>query len=589
MRRGSVPILAAVALSAVLFVGTLAINAFSRLAQKRIREDLAIVEAFNASEISSWYVYLRKKGGAVVTPGRQIAAFANDVAGNLTLVTAQTYLTSSPPGTAYNVKTTLQLGAPPTYIGRFVASNYHASLSSVTAGDTYCGELGYVGSEPRYRACLYEKKSDESGNWVWVAGSSTSSYQSVVGTKGVAAAGNLPGGNYVGSVAFDASGALWLYGGVTRDVAGTLDMSEQFWKLENGQWAWIAGSAVNGTSSQNYGTKGVAAPTNYPGVRYNSAMKWSGSTLYLFGGANYKGDLWRYSGGVWTWLKGTSAGNFPGVYGTQGVAAASNNPGGRHEWPSSWVDTSGNFWVFGGVGFDSAGTQDYRNDLWKFDGTNWTWMRGGDVGRRVPTYGTQGVAQTTNTPGGRNGSAVWKDNAGTVWLFGGAGYDSNTDFVYLDDLWTFNGTNWTWIAGHQTGQNSGNFGTKGTAASSNYPSGRANPCTWYDASTGTLWMFGGYGADSMGNSFRYLNDLWKFDGTQWTWMKGEKEIPGGTNAGIKGVYGTQGQAAPTNTPGGRTNPVCYTDSQKRFYVLGGFGYHATALGNLGDVWRYTPP
>ena len=33
----------------------------------------------------------------------------------------------------------------------------------------------------------------------------------------------------------------------------------------------------------------------------------------------------------------------------------------------SWIDASGNLWLFGGDGYDSVGTQDeYLNDLWKY-------------------------------------------------------------------------------------------------------------------------------------------------------------------------------------------------------------------------------
>jgi len=35
--------------------------------------------------------------------------------------------------------------------------------------------------------------------------------------------------------------------------------------------------------------------------------------------------------------------------------------------PVNWTDASGNFWLFGGNGFDSAGTQGYLNDLWKYE------------------------------------------------------------------------------------------------------------------------------------------------------------------------------------------------------------------------------
>ena len=66
-----------------------------------------------------------------------------------------------------------------------------------------------------------------------------------------------------------------------------------------------------------------------------------------------------------------------GEYGTLGTPAAGNIPGGREN-AVSWIDGKGNFWLFGGLGFDGAGTYGYLNDLWEFyPSTNeWAWMGG---------------------------------------------------------------------------------------------------------------------------------------------------------------------------------------------------------------------
>ena len=55
----------------------------------------------------------------------------------------------------------------------------------------------------------------------------------------------------------------------------------------------------------------------------------------------------------------------PGVYGTQGVTAASNVPGARDS-AVSWMDRSGNLWLFGGSGYDSMGALVDLNDLWRY-------------------------------------------------------------------------------------------------------------------------------------------------------------------------------------------------------------------------------
>ena len=78
-------------------------------------------------------------------------------------------------------------------------------------------------------------------------------------------------------------------------------------------------------------------------------------------------DLWRYelATGVWTWIGGSSSAAAAGTYGTQGVASGGNAPGAREQ-GVGWLDVSGNFWLFGGFGFDSSGVQGDLNDLWLF-------------------------------------------------------------------------------------------------------------------------------------------------------------------------------------------------------------------------------
>jgi N-acetylneuraminic acid mutarotase len=71
-----------------------------------------------------------------------------------------------------------------------------------------------------------------------------------------------------------------------------------------------------------------------------------------------------------------------------GTPAAGNTPGRRYQ-SVSWVDSSGNFWLYGGLGFDGAGNWGALSDLWRFNpSTNqWTWMAGGST---VPVNGCYG-------------------------------------------------------------------------------------------------------------------------------------------------------------------------------------------------------
>ncbi|MGB8989357.1 MAG: hypothetical protein WCC37_22355, partial [Candidatus Sulfotelmatobacter sp.] len=108
-------------------------------------------------------------------------------------------------------------------------------------------------------------------------------------------------------------------------------------------------------------------------------MSQGGSLIYL-------NDLWKYSAGQWAWMSGANVVNQKGTYGTQGTSAASNIPGSRSG-SISWTDATGNLWLFGGRGYDSAGTFGYLNDLWKYSGGEWTWIGGSNLTNQSGTYG----------------------------------------------------------------------------------------------------------------------------------------------------------------------------------------------------------
>ncbi len=65
------------------------------------------------------------------------------------------------------------------------------------------------------------------------------------------------------------------------------------------------------------------------------------------------------------------------------------------------------------------------NDLWKFDGTYWTWISGSNVANRPGNYGIQGIVSSSNIPGARYGAVSWIDSSNNLWLFSGLGYPAN--------------------------------------------------------------------------------------------------------------------------------------------------------------------
>lgn len=142
-------------------------------------------------------------------------------------------------------------------------------------------------------------------------------------------------------------------------------------------------------------------------------------------------------------MGGTSSLFQPGGYGVLGVPAPANLPGGR-AYGTNWVDSSGNFWLFGGLGVDASGTLGDLNDLWEYNllANEWTWMGGASVVGcsfcSVPgVYGTLGTPAASNAPGSRTDAAAWTDKSGNLWLFGGEDYAPNTGYVDLNDLWRY--------------------------------------------------------------------------------------------------------------------------------------------------------
>ena len=141
---------------------------------------------------------------------------------------------------------------------------------------------------------------------------------------------------------------------------------------------------------------------------------------------------------IWTWVSGNYSKNNLGNYGVKGIAADSNIPGARKA-STSWVDSNGNFWLFGGYGYDNVSTfANYLNDLWKFNGTHWTWVSGNYSQNSLSNYGIKGFPAASNVPGARHDSVSWIDLNDTLWLFGGIGHDNVTMGHQLNDLWNYN-------------------------------------------------------------------------------------------------------------------------------------------------------
>lgn len=374
------------------------------------------------------------------------------------------------------------------------------------------------------------------------------------------------------------------------------------------RWTWVGGSNMrSGISSGVYGTEGVPAASNIPGGR-DGAVSWidSSGNFWLFGGGQVdplgtlgpQNDLWEYTptSKEWTWVSGSSTvpGNQLGIYGTEGIAAATNVPGGRAG-AVSWIDSSNDLWLFGGQGYDSAGSLYYLNDLWEFSPSNqeWTWISGSNLILGKANYGTLGVAAASNVPGARSGAVSWRDSSGNFWLFGGQGLDSSGNLGSMNDLWEFSSSSkeWTWMSGGGAINAKGVYGTLGMAASGNVPGARYDAVSWADG-RGNLWLFGGLGYDSTGSEYD-LNDLWEFNPSnqEWTWISGSSTVSNvnlAIGSCMPGVYGIEGTAATANVPGGRNEAVSWIDPSGNLWLFGGLGCDASGTaGSLNDLWEFS--
>jgi hypothetical protein len=489
---------------------------------------------------------------------------------------------------------------------------------------------------------------------------------------------NTPGGRYGAAGWSDAHGNLWMFGGEGWELSGSLTPStldapmNDLWVcpvavsvvVDQCQWqlvgaydptvvtpippstattvgAQLVANAQNENQIGIYSNVGtvVPFPTPVPGGRYGAAT-WTDASgnLWMFGGNGNSdssrgllNDLWEFNGssynpagynnltgapytsapGQWTWQGGSSSTNQKGTY---TGAAGTLVPSARVN-AVSWKDNAGNFWLFGGYGFDESSNEGFLSDLWEYTAGNWVFVSGNQITNVKGSYGTQGTAALANLPGGRQEAVGWADASGNLWLFGGEGLDSaGTPNGILNDLWVYKvSTNeWTWVAGSSTANQTGDYGTQpfvgppttvgaagtvglATSAPGTFPGSRWGASGWVDQG-GNFWLFGGWGLNSTAtNGNGALNDLWVYTPSStvgqpgtWTWIKG-------SNTGSQnGSYGNLTRPYETYviwTPGGRSNATSFIDSLGQLWLFGGEGYDSTsATGNgyLNDMWRYLP-
>jgi gliding motility-associated-like protein len=347
---------------------------------------------------------------------------------------------------------------------------------------------------------------------------------------------------------------------------------------QGGKWTWMHGTNL-GNDAGNYGIIGVPAATNTPPSRYQAAY-WTdlNGDFWMFGGAIASGggfnstgnDMWRYSvaSGFWTWMSGPQySANTAGNYGTLGVPSVNNCPCARGYGAACWTDKNNNLWLFGGSG---AG-----DDLWKYTiATNeWTWVKG-SLSNTTSTYGTMGIANINNTPGGRQEvKSGWVTANNDLWMFGGW---SASSFDLQSDLWRYNiSTNeWTWMKGSSIGANTGTYGTLGVEAASNEPPCRWSYTKWRDIND-NFYIFAG------GDASTDYNDVWKYNPitNNWSWISGTNLI---NDLGGNPAQCTQNTSLfPESRVENQT--VSTVGCTQAFWSFGGLNSQSQMLN---DLWLY---
>ena len=274
--------------------------------------------------------------------------------------------------------------------------------------------------------------------WTWMG---DYSYVPNHGQLQVPSASNSPGDrSEMVATWTDNDGNFWFFGG-----QGGNGSYEDMWKFDpdTNEWTWMNGDSTSGFNVQTFGTvQGQFDITNSPGKR-NIYSHWKDldGHFWIFGGGNpyfhLFGDLWEYDPAIneWAWIGGDTVGYTTGNFSFHCDTDTLDLPRAVSENRACWTDHAGNFWMMSGE-FNSS--YNSINDLWVYVPwrKDWVWMKGNNTINPVGVFGTQGISDPANIPGGRFGTGNWMDNDCNLWLFGGA-KNSGTGFGYLNDLWKY--------------------------------------------------------------------------------------------------------------------------------------------------------
>jgi hypothetical protein len=277
-------------------------------------------------------------------------------------------------------------------------------------------------------------------------------------------------------MASDANGDIVLFGGDATDQHGTVTYFDDTWTWDGSTW------------TERHPATSPSARCCF-GLAYDAGRQ----QTILFGGSHdsYLSDTWAWDGAAWTELyPGTSP---PGTYA----------PGLAYDAARREIMLFGDYWG-------------YSIDTWTWDGTTW---QKETVGTLPPYRARMGMAYDAARR--------------VVTMFGGE-YECFEATCWLNDTWSWNGTNWK--QDHPA----------------RAPSKRSEVGMAYDAGKRRMVLFGGQ---------CLCRDTWIWDGLNWT------------------------RATPVDSPLGREAPGMVWDGARRQIVLfGGRDYPNGFTRDFGDTW-----
>ncbi len=227
------------------------------------------------------------------------------------------------------------------------------------------------------------------------------------------------------------------------------------------------------------------------------------NSLILFGGfvdsATSLNDTWSWNGSEWSQLIENGS---------------PNSPSKRYGAVMTYDPNSNRLILFGGRSID-----EFFNDTWAWDGTQWTQLIANNQPNSPPT---KQFANMSYDP-----------NSNQLILFGG--FVIGDDFT--NDTWAWDGTQWNQLT---------------VDGSVDAPSKRIGSVMTYDANSNSLILFGGRALLGL------VNDTWSWNGTQWIQLIAN-ENPNSPPARTNSVMSYSFDIGKTILFGGdpRTNPQSF--------------------------------